>query len=781
MSLNNKFCISILLTTIVLLALLFLSACATEAIEPTGAITQIAVGEDCSLFLFSSGKVQAIGRNTSGQLGVGDTADRYALTEVLLPAPATEIGVSDDTAYAMTANKRLYLWGDNRYRQAEDRPAPVIARPTLRDDLPGEIKQFALDWYSAVLLTDDDKIYAWGSKLSLKTLLDYNYDPIFQAEPLLQTMPFTIDTETGETYIPHDIELIATNGSYFGADKDGMFFGRTDHNQAIPLGRGEIVKLAGGRALTVLLTADGNLYLWGANSNGELGAGDRAPESFPQLLRLVEPLQDVAVGPAHVLALTRSGQVWAWGDNASGQLGLPESRDVLAPAQVEFPEEIAYIATGFRHSYFVGRSGQLYACGANDYGQLLTGDQEPRLTPVPASLTAGLTVPQIAQYPEFENEIVAAVNINAFLTESGRVYTIGTGEMGSLGTGKTDEHATPTYVPIPAPIAQLEAGYWAYTVLAASGEVYNWGYGGIGAFNALGRGYDQWLPVPTLLPLAEKIQKIHSDRYNTAALGESGRWYMWGDNTYGVLATGDMEFTPSPVAISPPPVPLIDISPGHSHFLGLTADGELYRWGTLSLTLLEGMYQVNITPADLSYKKVEFPEKAIKIRSVLSADYVLGESGNLYIMGKGALTGGVLSINSDEKELYPRIFMTDIADFQISPQGNDALALTNSGRVYYWGYKNLDNDSQDFAPLEIVYPEKIIAVFPGEGIFYVAGERHMYRVDSTWLDEGMISDEFPQTLDYKYQINYSGHQTIANSRNASRISYQRGAGYAPAA
>jgi alpha-tubulin suppressor-like RCC1 family protein len=642
MSLNNKFCISILLTTIVLLALLFLSACATGVPVQTDAIKQIAVGEDCSLFLFSSGKVQATGRNTSGQLGVGDIADRYALTGVLLPAPATEIGVSDDTAYALTADRRLYLWGDNRYRQAENSSAPVVTRPTLRDDLPGEIKQFALDWYSAVLLTVDDEIYAWGSKLSLKTLTDYNYDPIFQATPLLQTMPFTVDTETGETYIPHDIESIAANGSYFGTDKDGMFFGRTDHNQAIPLGRGEIVKLAGGRALTVLLTADGNLYLWGANSNGELGAGDRAPESFPQLLRLAEPLQDVAVGPAHVLALTRSGQVWAWGDNASGQLGLPELRDVLAPAQVEFPEEIAYIATGFHHSYFVGRSGQLYVCGANDYGQLLTGDQEPRSTPVPASVTSAPTAPQIVRYPEFQNEIVAAVNINAFLTESGRVYTIGTGEMGSLGTGKTDEHPTPTYVPIPAPIAQLEAGYWSYTVLAETGEVYNWGYG---ESNALGRGSDQWIPVPTLLPLGEKITKIHSDRYNTAALGESGRWYMWGDNTYGILATGDMEFTPNPVAITPPPVPLIDISPGHSHFLGLTADGELYRWGILSLTLLEGMYEVNITPADLAYKKIEFPEKAIKIRATLAADYVLGESGNLYMIGKGPMTGGVMRIN----------------------------------------------------------------------------------------------------------------------------------------
>jgi hypothetical protein len=86
--------------------------------------------------------------------------------------------------------------------------------------------------------------------------------------------------------------------------------------------------------------------------------------------------------------------------------------------------------------------------------------------------------------------------------------------------------------------------------------------------------------------------------------------------------------------------------------------------------------------------------------------------------------------------------MTDIADFQISPQGNDALAVTNNGQVYYWGYRNLDNNAQEFAPFEIVYPEKIVAVFPGEGLFYVMGERHMYRVDSTWLDEGMISYDF---------------------------------------
>lgn len=84
----------VLLLVIILTMLLPFSACSSQTESPEkdqtefnqkDKIRQIACGDEFTLILYNTGKVYAIGKNTSGQLGVGDFKDRYVLIEVLLP------------------------------------------------------------------------------------------------------------------------------------------------------------------------------------------------------------------------------------------------------------------------------------------------------------------------------------------------------------------------------------------------------------------------------------------------------------------------------------------------------------------------------------------------------------------------------------------------------------------------------------------------------------------------------------------------------------------------
>ncbi|MDR1604484.1 MAG: hypothetical protein LBS10_06800 [Gracilibacteraceae bacterium] len=396
-----KNCICFLLCAVLLLS------CAGCAVPQDSLanerIIQIACGEDFTLFLFDSGQIRGIGKNTSGQLGVGDTADRYELTDVLLTEPAAEIGVSDDTAYALTADKRLYLWGDNRYRQVADIDMPAVMSPLPRNDWPGELKQFSLGWISCYVLTADNEIYGWGNKLALTNLADLNYDPIYQATLIRQNHVYT--TYSDERYEPVTFKMIAAkDGIYYGLDEEDLFFGMMYGELRVAPQPEEIIKLSVGRGFYALLSASGKLYLGGDNLRGELGRGDNRRQGVPELqpLTVTESLQDITVGPNHILALTRDSRVWAWGDNTDGQLGLSGAEDVTFPMEVSMPEDIIYIATGFHNSYFIGVSGQLYACGANDYGQLLTGDQEKSPEPVRAELNAALPEPRAVIYPHID-------------------------------------------------------------------------------------------------------------------------------------------------------------------------------------------------------------------------------------------------------------------------------------------------------------------------------------------------------------------------------------------
>ncbi|GAA6052206.1 hypothetical protein JCM3770_000796 [Rhodotorula araucariae] len=68
-------------------------------------------------------------------------------------------------------------------------------------------------------------------------------------------------------------------------------------------------------------------FVFGSNKDGQLGAGDAPGEAEPVLVELpdegeYEEVKQVACGGAHSVVLTNGGQVWVAGANHDGQLGV---------------------------------------------------------------------------------------------------------------------------------------------------------------------------------------------------------------------------------------------------------------------------------------------------------------------------------------------------------------------------------------------------------------------------------------------------------------------------
>ncbi|KAJ0090432.1 hypothetical protein Patl1_13968 [Pistacia atlantica] len=80
----------------------------------------------------------------------------------------------------------------------------------------------------------------------------------------------------------------------------------------------------------------GRLYIWGKNSNGQLGLGKKAAKVVPALTKIVclsriciKLVKLAALGFEHSVAVTDEGEVLSWGGGGSGRLGHGHESSIL--------------------------------------------------------------------------------------------------------------------------------------------------------------------------------------------------------------------------------------------------------------------------------------------------------------------------------------------------------------------------------------------------------------------------------------------------------------------
>jgi Alpha-tubulin suppressor and related RCC1 domain-containing proteins len=129
----------------------------------------ISAGGEHICALLASGSVACWGKNVYGQLGVGDTNDRYTPVIVAnigttLPK-AIAIAVGEDHTCALLEDGRVACWGDNYYGQLGDgtttrRTTPVLVS-NIGTTLPKAVAIAAGRGHTCALL-EDGRVACWG-------------------------------------------------------------------------------------------------------------------------------------------------------------------------------------------------------------------------------------------------------------------------------------------------------------------------------------------------------------------------------------------------------------------------------------------------------------------------------------------------------------------------------------------------------------------------------------------------------------------------------------------
>ncbi|XP_066430931.1 LOW QUALITY PROTEIN: probable E3 ubiquitin-protein ligase HERC6 [Eleutherodactylus coqui] len=139
-----------------------------------------------------------------------------------------------------------------------------------------------------------------------------------------------------------------------------------------------IIQMSCGHFHTVALSEDSNVFSWGKNDVGQLELGKQMPnQASPQHVKSLRgvPLVQVSAGGSRSFALSMLGVVFGWGMNNAGQIGLPNDplkADVFKPYAVRSLRDkaVIYISCGDEHTAVLNKDGTVYTFGDGTKGQL---------------------------------------------------------------------------------------------------------------------------------------------------------------------------------------------------------------------------------------------------------------------------------------------------------------------------------------------------------------------------------------------------------------------------
>nr|XP_054510600.1 X-linked retinitis pigmentosa GTPase regulator [Agelaius phoeniceus] len=183
-----------------------------------------------------------------------------------------------------------------------------------------------------------------------------------------------------------------------------------------------------GRNHTLVYTEKGNVYAAGGNSEGQLGLGDTEERTTFHLISFFtnqHKIKQLSAGSYTSAAVTEDGQLFVWGDNSEGQIGLASEASVSVPCKVDIGKPVSFVSCGYYHSALITGDGELYTFGEAVNGKLGLFPEQLKNNRVPQPVLGIM---------EKVNKVACGGEHTVVLTETD-VYTFGLGQYGQLGHG----------------------------------------------------------------------------------------------------------------------------------------------------------------------------------------------------------------------------------------------------------------------------------------------------------------------------------------------------------
>jgi len=471
---------------------------------------------------------------------------------------------------------------------------------------------------------------------------------------------------------------------------------------------------------SAVITELGVLFMWGKNTHGQLGIGNKKSIKFPKVnsrLRKEGKVRSAALGRDHTLVVMVDGTVFSFGSPEKGRLGnnvdanaytrvstAETIRELMYKRfQSKFKEPMEYdpflgeldintvpveilslsgkhvcdVAAGDEHSMALSVFGEVWTWGGSSFGQLGHGsimdEDEPKLV-------------EGNEFPLDIRSIFAGHTFSMAVTKNGDVWNWGQGEAGELGHQQKMLMYSPTYMKTFGNVLQLSCGYRHCAAVQFIRRVAD--------LSGAEKGMNSMNEMSSASQSAAGESKTNrSGNYTPAgsvksagAQTHSGKGYIliWGEDTCGQLGLRGLQAARSPTILqNMSDLDVCHVSTNADVSAFVTNEGKLYMCGSGEFGRL-GVNGMVGSPFPVQVRALD-KYKIWKVACGLNHTLALSSDRRVYAWGDGQY-GNVGVSNAPPLENPTEI--SSLASCEVSAifaGGYHSAAITLDGELYTWG------------------------------------------------------------------------------------------------
>lgn len=271
----------------------------------------------------TDGTLWTWGSNSIGQLGDNTIVNKSSPIQTVAGGSNWKQVAIKSTVAAIKTDGTLWLWGDNTYGQLGDNTVVPKSSPIQTIAGGTNWNQVAIGGDHTAAIKTDGTLWIWGrnnnGQLGDNTVVSKS-SPIQTVaggnnwKQVSCGMQIAGAIKTDGTLWVWGYNTFSILGDSTGVSKSSpvqTFAGGTNWKQ-----------VACGDSHFAAIKTDGTLWTWGTNTDGQLGINTSTDKSRPtQTVSAGTNWKQVSCGYSHTGSIKTDGTLWIWGSNSNGQLG----------------------------------------------------------------------------------------------------------------------------------------------------------------------------------------------------------------------------------------------------------------------------------------------------------------------------------------------------------------------------------------------------------------------------------------------------------------------------